>query len=146
MDVVLPGTRVADSRRMHFIRSLITGSALFVLAFGLSACGGAQYNVQGMSNGSYLEGSVKVVTGCYGGYDSLTYNGKSYAISGSSSQAVLANLDQLGSGTVGVSAFSTDYCSKTFRAWFMGTFSRGACPTNPSAQCDRVTLTALQAF
>jgi len=131
---------------MHFLRNLLKGSALFAVAYGLVACGGAQYNVQGMSTGSYLEGSVNVITGCNGGYDSLTYNGKRYAISRNSSQSVVSSLDQLGNGMVGVSAFSSDYCSRTYRAWFMGTFSRGACPTNPASTCDLVTLTAIQAF
>jgi hypothetical protein len=131
---------------MHLLREFFKGSALLLLAYGLTACGGAQYNVQGMSNGSYLEGSVKVNTGCYGGSDTLTYSGKTYTISGNSSASVLSTLDQLGNGGVGVLAFSTDYCSKTYRAWFLGTFSRGPCTTNPTATCNLVTLTALQAF
>jgi|GEM_PF-7083111 len=118
-------------------------SALLVLA----ACGRAQYNIQGMSNGAWQEGSLTVNSGnCYGSTNSLIYGGKSYGISGSSSQSARDQVNQLETGGGGVAAYSTTYCSKTYRVWFSGTFTRGACSNNPSYQCDLVALTGLQAF
>ncbi|NDG86137.1 MAG: hypothetical protein EBX52_13995 [Proteobacteria bacterium] len=132
---------------MQLVRNLIHRALPLLVMLVLTACGRAQYNIQGMSSSNYQEGSLTVSSGsCYGSSDSLYYNGKSYGVSGASSQAARDVLNQLAGNSGGVAAYSSTYCTKTYRVWFTGSLTRGPCPTYPNSQCDLVVLNALQAF
>ena len=136
---------------MKSFRSLFQGAAIVLWASSLFACGGVQYNIQGMAKGGgYSEGSVQVFYGsnaCLSAppklSDTLNWS-NSYSISNSSAPSVQMALSQMANGQSSAPTWEPDNnlwsngCRyHLYRVWFQGALDRNS---------NVAVLTSLQAF
>ncbi len=121
----------------------------FTLALVFFGCGLGNNNAVNINNQTGVqEGQLNVpVQGIIGGGSSLYFASTHHYVNtnGSSFDAVNV-LNQLYNNQLSIAPISQTASALIYRVRFVGSFSQGSCPLNPSLQCPLVNLQSLQPY
>lgn len=121
----------------------------FALAFLFLGCGFGNNNATNINNQTGVqEGQLNVpVQGIFGGGSSLYFASTHHYVNTNGSSFDAMNvLNQLYNNQLGIAPISQTSSALIYRVRFVGTFTQGSCPLNPSLQCPLVSLQTLQPY
>jgi hypothetical protein len=122
---------------------------IFFLALLFFGCGLKPANNTNINNQTGVqEGQLNVpLQGIFGSGSSLYFGGTHhYVNTNGSSFDAMSVLNQITNQQINIAPISQTGTAYIYRVRFIGNFSQGTCPLNPSIQCPLVSLQSLQPY